>query len=197
MRVIRIIGIVNVVLGVAFAFVPIKFFNLVRSIFSSSIQPPFGWGAVWTVALLLWIPSISLIISGTALILIEKKLIKVPEYEVYTETGRFLGRVKRVKAPEGTIESFVVDEEEGEEVVLTEDVLAGDDVVLVKEERTKRHSLVEKEVYTEKGEFLGYVKEVILGPDDDVKEIEVGRGEFNTTVNKEDILSMDRVVLVK
>ncbi len=197
MRVIRIIGILNVVLGVAFAFVPLKFFSLVRAVFSSSIQPPFGWGAVWTITLLLWIPSISLIISGAALILIETKLVKVPEYEVYTETGRFLGRVKKVKAPDGTVESFVVDEEEGEEVVLTEDVLAGDDVVLVKEERTKRNPLVGKEVYTEKGEFLGYVKEVILDSDDDVKEIEVGRGEFNTTVNKEDILSTDRVVLVK
>jgi len=197
MRVIRIIGILNVVLGVAFAFVPLKFFSLVRAVFSSSIQPPFGWGAVWTVTLLLWIPSISLIISGAALILIEEKLVKVPEYDVYTETGRFLGRVKKVKAPDGTVESFVVDEEEGEEVVLTEDVLAGDDVVLVKEERTKRHSLIGKEVYTEKGEFLGYVKEVILDSDDDVKEIEVGRGEFNTTVNKEDIISTDRVVLVK
>ncbi|MFQ5887151.1 MAG: PRC-barrel domain-containing protein [Candidatus Hydrothermarchaeales archaeon] len=197
MRVIRVIGAANVILGVAFAIVPIQFFKMARTIFSPPIQPPFGWGTVWTITILLWIPTLTLIISGAALMLIEEKLVKVPEYDVYTETGKFLGSVERVRAPEGAAESFVVDEEEGEEEILKEDIIAGDDVVLVKEDRTRKHPSMGKEVYTEKGEFLGYVKEVSLDPQDNLTEIEVRKGEFSTTVKKDDIISMDRVILVK
>ncbi len=198
MRTIRIIGIANVILGVAFAVVPLNFFKMVRSMFSSSLQPPFGWGAVWTVALLLWVPTLTLIISGAALILIEEKLGNVPEYKVFTDTGKFVGRIKEVIAPEGDVESFVVDdEEEGEIEIQKEDVISGDDVVLVKEDRLKKHPSVGKEVYSEKGEFLGYVKDVRMSSEDDVEEIDVGKGDVNTTITKENIISMDRVVLVK
>ncbi|MFQ5975856.1 MAG: PRC-barrel domain-containing protein [Candidatus Hydrothermarchaeales archaeon] len=197
MRVIRTIGIANVILGVIFAIVPIQFFKMVRTVFSPPIQPPFGWGTVWTIAILLWIPTLALIISGAALILVEDNFVKVPKYDVFTDTGKFLGRVKGVKAPEGVTESFVVDEEEGEEEILKEDVIAEDEVLIVKEERTKKHSALGKEVYTEVGEFLGYVKDVKLDPQEDIEEIEVRRGEISTTVKKDDIISIDRVILVK
>lgn len=197
MRLIRVIGAVNVILGVVFSIIPIQFYRMIKTVLTPSIQPPFGWGAIWTVALLLWIPTLGLIISGVALILIDEKLIKVPEYDVYTGTGKFLGSIRKVKAPEGVAESFIVDEEEGEEEILDEDVLAGDDVVLVKEDRTRRHSAVGKEVYTERGDFLGYVKDVALGPEGGLIEINVRKGEFKTTVKKSDILSIDTIILVK
>ncbi|MFQ6136525.1 MAG: PRC-barrel domain-containing protein [Candidatus Hydrothermarchaeales archaeon] len=197
MRAIRVIGAVNIILGLIFAVVPIEFYKMVKALFTPSIQPPLGWGTIWSIVVVLWIPTLALILSGAALLLVDEKLINVPEYEVYTEMGKFVGGLKKVRMVEGEVESFVVDEEEGEEEILEEDVVAGDDVILVKEERTRRHPSIGKEVYTERGDFLGYVVEAKVDSENNLLELEVERGEFKSTVKKPDIISIERVILVK
>jgi sporulation protein YlmC with PRC-barrel domain len=197
MRAIRVIGAVDIILGLIFAVVPIEFYKMVKALFTPSIQPPLGWGTIWSIVVVLWIPTLALILSGVALLLVDEKLINVPEYEVYTETGKFVGGLKKVRMVEGEVESFVVDEEEGEEEILEEDVVAGDDVILVKEERTRRHPSIGKEVYTERGDFLGYVVEVKVDSENNLLELEVEKGEFKSTVKKPDIISIERVILVK
>lgn len=198
MRSILIIGIVDIVLGIFAFVVPVKFYTIAMSLFTPSISPPFGIKTVQFIAFLLFLIAIILVVNGLALLFLGKKLERVPELKAFSEAGEYLGELKGVEIEEGEVERFEIEGEETE-VVSKEEVSAIDDVMLLKEkeEKSTEHPMVGKEVYTELGEFLGYVESTTLGSEGEAIELLVAKGDKKRVVPREEIESSDGVIIVK
>ncbi|MFQ5815483.1 MAG: PRC-barrel domain-containing protein [Candidatus Hydrothermarchaeaceae archaeon] len=201
MRAVRGIGILNILLGLIALYLPVKFYSFASNLFTPEVSPPFSLGAIKVLTAFLFLPSIVLVSTGIALVTLGLKLERVPEYKAFSEAGEYLGRLKGVELEEGEVEKFDLGEGEKEEVLPGEQIVAMDDVVIVKKPEVEiggvRHEFVEKEVYNEFGEYLGKVESVTLDKQGDLVEFLAVRGEARKVIDNEDIDSSNGVIIVK
>ncbi|MFQ5800340.1 MAG: PRC-barrel domain-containing protein [Candidatus Hydrothermarchaeales archaeon] len=191
MRQLRAIIVVSILLGIISLSIPLRFYGVMSSIFGSLTPPPFDFAVVRTFTFVFALPAITLILMGIALYYVMEKLEKVAELEVIRESGEVMGHLKKVRVEEGEVESFVVDE--GKEIG-KEDILAVDDTIIVK---MPENEFEGKEVYTEVGEFLGYVKDVKVDENEEPVSIEVEKKDKKIEINVRDVVSTENVVIVK
>ncbi len=191
MRQLRAIIVLSILMGVLSLTIPLKFYGVMSSIFGSMTPPPFNYSVMRTLTIVFALPAVTLIIMGVALYYVVEKLERVAELEVIRTSGESLGRVKKVRMDEGEVESFVTEEDREIE---KEDVLAVDDAVIVK---LPENEFIEKEVYSEVGEFLGNVKNVVSDAFGDIGGIEVEKKGISTEIRAADILSVDKVIIVR
>ncbi len=201
MRAVEGVGILNIGLGLIALYLPVKFYSFASGLFTPEVAPPFSLGAVKVLTVFLFLPTVILIVNGIAMLSLGLKLEKVPEYMAFSEAGEYMGRLKDVNIEEGEVESFDLDEK-GEETSHTkDDLLAVDDVMIVKEPQVEiggvRHEFVNKEVYNGFGEYLGKVVEVTLDKDQEVISLLAMRGETEKVIKGDDIESSNGVIIVK
>jgi sporulation protein YlmC with PRC-barrel domain len=197
MRSIQVIGIVNILIGIVWFSAPVKFYSAAMKLFTPEISPPFGVGAVQTVTFLLLLPAFILILNGVALLALGIKLERVPELKAFSEAGEYIGRLKGVEIEEGEVERFEVEEQ----VLEKEDVVAVDDVLLIKEREefkgpAERHEFVGKEVYTKKGEYLGKVESVTLDKEGNATEFVTVKGDKRRVLQASDVDSSNDVIII-
>tara|TARA_B100000315_G_C14572933_1_gene586513 strand:+ start:1403 stop:2017 length:615 start_codon:yes stop_codon:yes gene_type:complete len=201
MKILKTIGIFNIIIGIIAFIAPVKFYSIASKLFIPEVSPPFSFDAVQTTTFLLFIPGIMLVINGIALIAMGYKLEHVPEMKAYSESGDYLGKVKGVEVDSGELEKVEI---EGEEVGIykKENMTAVDDVVLIKEdekninEDVKQHGIVGKEVYDESGVYYGKIESVTLDEQDKLLEFMTIRGNTRTIINSSEISSSNGVILV-
>ncbi|MDI6655192.1 MAG: PRC-barrel domain-containing protein [Candidatus Hydrothermarchaeota archaeon] len=198
MRLIQLIGLINIGVGAAAFSVPLKFSSTAAGLFASAVPPPFSMDAIRTLTYLLFIPGAILVLNGIALLFLGTKLRGVAELKVFSEAGEFMGRVKGVEVREGKAEKLEL--EGREEVLPREELSATGEVLIVKEERAEgkvRHEFMGKEVYTQLGEYLGKVESVALDDKGDVADFTVVRGENRRIINFSDVDATDGVIIVR
>lgn len=191
MRQLRVLVLVCILLGLFSLSFPLKFYGVMSGIFGSLSPAPFDFSVVKTFTFIFALPAITLILLGVALYFITVKLENVAELEVIRESGERIGGLKKVRIDEDVIESFVTDEEE---VIEKEEVAGVDDAVMVKMSENEYEG---KEVYSEVGEFLGYVKNVITDEHEVITSLEVEKKGQMTEVRESDVLSAENVVIVR
>jgi sporulation protein YlmC with PRC-barrel domain len=191
MRQLRALIVLCLLLGLASLSIPLRFYGLMSSIYGSLTPEPFNFAVVRTLTIIFALPPITLILVGIALYLVVIKLEKVAELEVIRESGEVMGRVKKVRMEDENVESFLTEEDREIE---RDDILAVDDAVIVK---LPENEFEEKEVYSEVGEFLGYVKDVKSDALGDITAIEVQKKDEKREIRIGDILSVDKVIIVK
>jgi sporulation protein YlmC with PRC-barrel domain len=153
-------------------------------IFGTLTPAPFNFTVVRTLAFVFALPAITLILMGISLYFVVKKLERVAELQVIRESGEVLGSVKKVKVEDDHLESFVL---EGDREVEKEDIVAIDDAVMFEE----------KEVYSEAGEFLGYVKNVSSDEAGEVTGIIVQKKDVKSEIPIAEVLSVEKIIIVK
>ena len=191
MRELRAIIVVCILLGIISLTIPLRFYGTMSSIFGSLTPEPFNFSVVRTLTFVFALPSITLILMGVALYYVVEKLKRVAELEVIRETGEVLGHVKKIKVEDEAVSSFVL--ESGREIE-RKDVLAVNNKVIVK---MPENEFVDKEVYNESGDFLGYVKNAQSDESGEVAFIEVQRKDKKTEIPVEDVLSVGTVIIVR
>jgi sporulation protein YlmC with PRC-barrel domain len=191
MRQLRAIIVISIVVGVISLTIPLRFYGVMSSIFGTLTPAPFNFTVVRTLTIVLALPAVTLILMGIALYYVVEKLEKVAELEVIRESGEALGRLKKVRVEDEKVESFVT---EKDREIDKEDVLAIDDTVIVK---LPENEFEEKEVYSDAGEFLGYVKDVKSDAYGDVAALEVKKKDKTLEIPIEDVLNVDKIVIVK
>ncbi len=201
MRAVEGVGILNVFLGVIALYLPFKFYSFASSLFTPEVAPPFSLAAVKILTLFLFMPTIILVVNGIALLTLGQKLAKVPEYRAFSEAGEYMGRLKGVDIEEGEVETFDLDDKGKTTVHSGEELLAIDDVVIVKKPEVEiggvRHEFVDKEVYNGFGEYLGKVVEVTLDKAGEVMSFLAVRGDSEKVIKADDIESSNGVIIVK
>lgn len=201
MRVIQTIGVVNIFIGVVWLLAPMKFYSAAMELFTPDVSPPFGASAVHTVTFLLLLPAVVFILNGIAIVFVGLKVGRLAELRVFKETGEYVGLVESLEERNGDIERFLVGDEE--EIKEKDDILAMDDVILLKEDIEigspggSRHEFVGREVYDTKGEYFGRVESVTLDESQNLTEFLVLRGENRRIIKTEDIESSNDVIIVK
>ncbi|MEE8167314.1 MAG: PRC-barrel domain-containing protein [Candidatus Hydrothermarchaeales archaeon] len=199
MRSIRGIGILNILLGVIALWLPLKFYSFATSLFTPEVSPPFSLGAIKTLTIFLFLPSIVLITNGIALISLSSKLEKVPELKAFSEAGQYIGRLKGVEIAEGEVERFDLEGEK--EVLPKEQLTAVDDVMIIKKPPMGiggvHHEFISKEVYNEFGEYLGKVESVTVDKKGELIDFLAIRGKEKRTITTDDMDSSDGVIIVK
>jgi len=191
MRQLRAIIVISILLGLASLTIPLRFYGLMSRIYGSLTPAPFNFAVVRTLTLVFALPAITLILMGVALYYIVMKLERVAELEVIRESGESLGHLKKGSVSKGAISSYLTDEDREIE---KKDVLAVDDAVIVK---LPENEFEEKEVYSEAGEFLGYVKGGKNDAFGDISAIEVVKKDRSIDIRVEDVLSVEKVIIVK
>lgn len=198
MRLIQLIGLINIGVGAVAFSVPLEFSSSARSLFTSAVPPPFSMDAIQTLTYLLFIPGAILVLNGVALLLLGTKIRGVAELKVFSEAGEFMGRVKGVEVKEGRAEKLEL--EGREEVLPREELSAAGEVLIAKEESAEgkvRHEFVGKEVYTQLGEYLGTVESVFLDDKGNVADFTVLRGENRRIIKFSDVDATDGAIIVK
>ncbi len=198
MRLIQLIGLINIGVGAVAFSVPLEFSSSARILFTSAVPPPFTMDAIQTLTYLLFIPGAILVLNGVALLLLGTKIRGVAELKVFSEAGEFMGRVKGVEVKEGKAEKLEL--EGREEVLPREELSAAGEVLIAKEERAEgkvRHEFVGKEVYTQLGEYLGKVESVFLDDKGDAIDFTVVRGENRKIIKFSDVDATDGAIIVK
>lgn len=198
MRLIQLIGLINIGAGAAAFLVPLEFSSATEGLFASAVPPPFSMDVIQTLTYLLFIPGAILVLNGIALLLLGTKIRGVAELKVFSEAGEFMGRVKGVEVKEGKAEKLEL--EGREEVLPREELSAAGEVLIVKEERAEgkvRHEFVGKEVYTQLGEYLGKVESVALDDKGDVADFTVVRGENRRIIKFSDVDATNGAIIVR
>lgn len=195
MRLIQLIGLINIAAGAAAFLIPLEFSSIAEGLFTSAVPPPFSLDAIQTVTYLLFIPGAILVLNGFALLLLGGKLRKVPELKVFSESGEFIGKIRGVEVQKGEVKKLEL--EEKVEVLPKEKLSAAGDVVIVKEERAARHEFVGKEVFTQLGEYLGKVESVALDEGGKITDFTVARGENRRIIKFSDVDATDGAIIVK
>ncbi|MBI5252846.1 MAG: PRC-barrel domain-containing protein [Euryarchaeota archaeon] len=198
MRLIQLIGLINIGVGAAAFSVPLEFSSTTAGLFTSAVPPPFTMDAIQTLTYLLFIPGAILVLNGVALLLLGTKIRGVAELKVFSEAGEFMGRVKGVEVKEGKAEKLEL--EGREEVLPREELSAAGEVLIAKEERAEgkvRHEFVGREVYTQLGEYLGTVESVFLDDKGNVADFTVLRGENRRIIKFSDVDATDGAIIVK
>jgi sporulation protein YlmC with PRC-barrel domain len=203
MRLFQTIGAVNIFIGVVWLMAPVKFYSAAMQLFTPEISPPFDAGAVHTVTFLLLLPALLFILNGVAIVVMGLKFDRVPELRVFKETGEYVGRVEGLEELGGDIERFLV--EGDEEVKEKDDILAVDDVIIVKDDlgpeitssEGVRHEYIGTEVYNKKGEYFGIIESVSLDENQNITEFLVLRGESKKIIKAADVESDNDVIIIK
>jgi|Deesub1362A_J573_1020465.scaffolds.fasta_scaffold00115_56 sporulation protein YlmC with PRC-barrel domain len=197
MRSIQVVGVINGILGVIWLIVPLKFYSISMKLFTPEVSPPFDIGAVRTLTFFMLFPSIILFLNGGALFALGKKMERVPEIKVFSESGKYIGMLKGVEIEEGEVEKFEIEDK----ILDKDEVIAVDDVVIVKEEEPveheRRHEFIGKEVYTKKGIYLGKVDNVNVDSEGKVLEFTASRGSKKKVFREEDIETSNDVIILK
>jgi sporulation protein YlmC with PRC-barrel domain len=191
MRQLRAIIVVFLLLGILSLSIPLRFYGLMSSIYGSMTPAPFNFTVVRTLTVVFALPAITLILVGIALYFVVEKLERVAELEVIRESGEDLGRVKKIRVEDDEVKSYVTEEDRE---IGKEDILAVDDAVIVK---LPDNEFDQKEVYSEAGEFLGYVTEVLSDDSGEVSAIIVEKKEKKREIPIDDVLSVESIIIVK
>ncbi|WP_456475709.1 PRC-barrel domain-containing protein [Candidatus Pyrohabitans sp.] len=195
MKVVRAVGVLNLLFGLVALLAPVKFYSFAMRLFTPDVSPPFGVGAIQLTTLMLFIPSLVLIANGAALLFLSYRL-ETPAKAASSPTREYL---KRLSEEEGLKLS-----DEGEEFELFEGeakeeleetpgyaLSQGEEYVKV------RHEMIGKEVYDKRGNYYGRVISVTLGEEGDVREFLVKRGDRKRVFSSEDVEANDGVILVR
>ncbi|HDH28913.1 MAG TPA: hypothetical protein ENH13_07245 [Euryarchaeota archaeon] len=191
MRQLRAIIVVCLLLGAASLILPLKFYGLMSGIYGSLTPAPFNFTVVRTLTIVFALPGITLLLVAVALYFVLEKLERAADLEVIGEGGEDLGRVKKIRVEEDMLAGFVTEEDME---ISKEDVLAVDDAVMVK---LPDNEFEKKEVYSEAGEFLGYVTKACSDDAGDITSIVVERRGVRKEISSDDVLSVESVVIVK
>jgi sporulation protein YlmC with PRC-barrel domain len=191
MRQLRAIIVVCLLLGILSLTIPLRFYGLMSSIYGSLTPAPFNFTVVRTLTIVFALPAITLILVGIALYFVVEKLERVAEFEVIRESGEDLGRVKKIRVEDDEVKSYVTEEDRE---IRKDDVLAVDDAVIVK---LADNEFETKEVYSEAGEFLGYVTEVRSDDSGEISAIVVEKKEKKREIAITDVLSVESIIIVK
>jgi sporulation protein YlmC with PRC-barrel domain len=201
MRLFQTIGVLNILIGTVWLLAPMKFYSAAMELFTPEVSPPFDAGAVHTVTFLLLLPAFIFILNGITIMSMGLRFDRVPELRVFRETGEYVGRVGGIEERNGDIERFLVGDDE--EVKEKDDILAMDDVVIIKDDIESgisagmQHEFMGMEVYNKKGEYFGIVESVSLDENQNVAEFLVLRGENKRILKAEDVESQNDVIIVK
>ncbi len=191
MKQLRAIIVVCLLLGAASLILPLKFYGLMSGIYGSLTPAPFNFTVVRTLTIVFALPGITLLLMGVALYFVHEKLKRAADLEVIRESGEDLGRVKKIRVKDDEIAAYVT---ETDREILNEDVLAVDDAVIVK---LPDNEFEQKEVYSEAGEFLGYVTEACSNEAGDITSIVVERRGNRKEISSDDVLSVESIIIVK
>ncbi len=203
MRIFQTIGAVNIFIGVVWLMAPLKFYSAAMALFTPEVSPPFDTGAVTTVTFLLLLPAILFILNGATIVFMGQRFDLVPELRVFKDSGEYVGRVEALEELDGEIERFLV--EGDDEVKEKDDILAMDDVMIVKDDlgpeipisEGVRHTYIGTEVYNKKGEYFGIVESVSLDENQEITEFLVMRGETKKVIKATDVESDNDVIIIK
>ncbi len=201
MRLFQTIGVLNILIGGIWLLAPIKFYSAAMELFTPEVSPPFDAGAVHTVTFLLLLPAFIFILNGITIMFMGLKFDRVPELRVFRETGEYVGRVGGIEERSGDIGRFLVGDDE--EVKEKDDILAMDDVIIIKDDIESgtsegiRHEFIGMEAYNKKGEYFGMVESVSLDENQNVTEFLVLRGENKRIIKAEDVESQNDVIIIK
>lgn len=201
MRLFQTIGVLNILIGGIWLLAPIKFYSAAMELFTPEVSPPFDAGAVHTVTFLLLLPAFIFILNGITIMFMGLKFDRVPELRVFRETGEYVGRVGGIEERSGDIGRFLVGDDE--EVKEKDDILAMDDVIIIKDDIESGisegigHEFIGMEAYNKKGEYFGMVESVSLDENQNVTEFLVLRGENKRIIKAEDVESQNDVIIIK
>jgi sporulation protein YlmC with PRC-barrel domain len=203
MRLFQTVGAINIFIGAVWLLAPVKFYSAAMELFTPEVSPPFDVGAVHTVTFLLLLPALLFILNGVTIVIMGLKFDRVPELRVFKETGEYLGRVEGLEEMGGDIERFLV--EGDEDIKEKDDILAVDDVIIVKDDLGPeitssegiRHEYIGTEVYDKKGEYFGVVESVSLDENQNITEFLVLRGESKKIIKAADVESDNDVIIIK
>jgi sporulation protein YlmC with PRC-barrel domain len=191
MRQLRAIIVISILLGLISLTIPIRFYGTMSSIFGTLAPKPFNFAVVRTLTFVFALPAITLILMGIAIYYIVERLDRMAELEVIRESGEVLGHVKKVRVEDEGLETLVT---ERDREIEKDDILAIDDAVIV---RLPENEYVEKEVYSERGEFLGYVKNVESDVSGEVAALVVKKKDKKIVINVADVLNVEKIIIVK
>ena len=204
MKLFQTIGAINIIIGAVWLLAPVKFYSAAMQLFTPEVSPPFDAGAVHTVTFLLLLPALLFILNGVAIVIMGLKFDRVPELRVFKETGEYVGRVEGLEEIGGDIERFLVEGEE--DIKEKDDILAMDDVIIIKDDAIDtesvspegvRHEFIGIEVYNKNGEYFGIVESVSLDENQNITEFLVLRGESKRIIKAGDIESDNDVIIIK
>lgn len=201
MRLFQTIGVLNILIGTVWLLAPVKFYSAAMELFTPEVSPPFDAGAVHTVTFLLLLPAFIFILNGITIMFMGLRFDRIPELRVFRETGEYVGRVGGIEERNGDIERFLVGDDE--EIKEKDDILAMDDVIIIKEDIESgisegiKHEFIGMEAYNKKGEYFGIVESVSLDENQNVTEFLVLRGENKRIIKAEDVESQNDVIIVK
>ena len=203
MKIFQTIGAVNIFIGVVWLMAPVKFYSAAMALFTPEVSPPFDTGAVTTVTFLLLLPALLFILNGVTILVMGQRFDKVPELRVFKDTGEYMGRVEALEELDGEIERFLV--EGDDDVKEKDDILAMDDVMIVKDDLGPeipssdgvRHAYIGTEVYNKKGEYFGIVESVSLDENQEITEFLVMRGETKKVIKATEVKSDNDVIIIK
>jgi len=201
MRLFQTIGVLNILIGGIWLLAPIKFYSAAMELFTPEVSPPFDAGAVHTVTFLLLLPAFIFILNGITIMFMGLKFDRIPELRVFRETGEYVGRGGGIEERRGDIGRFLVGDDE--EVKEKDDILAMDDVIIIKDDIESgisegiRHEFIGMEAYNKKGEYFGMVESVSLDENQNVTEFLVLRGENKRVIKAEDVESQNDVIIIK
>jgi|Deesub1362A_J573_1020465.scaffolds.fasta_scaffold01120_11 sporulation protein YlmC with PRC-barrel domain len=195
MRVVRAVGVLNLLLGLVALLAPVKFYSFAMRLFTPDVSPPFGVGAIRLTTFMLFIPSLVLIANGVALLFLSYRL-ETPAKTASPATQEYLRRLRKEEGlePGEAEKDFELFEGEAREELEETPGYAlsqGEEYVKV------RHEMIGKEVYDRRGNYYGKVVSVTLSEEGDVKEFLVKRGERKKVFSGEDIESNNGVILVR
>ena len=193
MKVVRAVGVLNLLLGLVALLAPVKFYSFAMRLFTPDVSPPFGVDAIQLTTLMLFIPSLVLIANGAALLFLSYRL-ETSTKVASSPTREYLKRLSEeegLKLGEG--EEFELFEEAKEELEETPGyaLSQGEEYVKV------RHEMIGKEVYDRRGNYYGRVISVTLDEEGDVREFLVKRGDRKRVFSSEDVETNNGVILVR
>ncbi len=193
MKVVRAVGVLNLVLGLVALLAPVKFYSFAMKLFTPDVSPPFSTGAVRMAAAMLLIPSLVLIANGAALIYLSYSM-SPPARLPSSPPREYLRRLSKEEGLQlGESEEFeLFGEEAREELEETPGYALSQG-----EELRVRHEMIGKEVYDRKGNYYGKVVSVTLSEEGEVREFLVKRRDKKRVFSAEDIESNNGVILVR
>lgn len=192
MRMLRVFALLNIILGLAIVSVPLEFYGVMKDIFDGLSPPPFDFGIARKFVFILGLPAMVFFLNAVMLLLIERETIT--KVEVITQSGRLLGRARRIKMRREALERIhAIETTKGEEIKREDILSAGENIIV----RAREEELSGKEVYSDAGEFLGNVVEKVSYEGGKAAAIKVQRKEVVKEIPLEDIEMLGEVILVK
>jgi len=192
MRMLRVFALLNIILGLAVISVPLEFYGVMKDIFDAISPPPFDFAIARKFILILGLPAAIFFLNALMLLLIERETIT--KIELVSESGRLLGRAKKIRMRrEALARVHSIETSRGEEIK-KEDILSAGESIIV---RARDEELQGKEVYSDAGEFLGSVVEKITHEGGEVIAIKVQKKDKITEIPINNVEMLGEVIVVK